>query len=314
MFETEDFIGNSGYIGQERVRKMVNFYIDCQRRSKVFDPMLICSQRGSGKTELARIIAKNLLDNHNQPKKAVEINCASVKSLGSFINNIVSPYISNGQEITIVFDEIHLLPQEVHAWLLSAFNIEVTSCNRVSYDGVEYTFDHRLLSAVSCSTNSEKLTKAFLSRLTKVELEAYTNEDLIKILFKNTPEINYQDNIENEIVKTVRHSPREAVKLGKNIIKYCERSNSNSFNKGDWLFLKSILDIRPLGLKSHEWRILEYLYNHGPQTLTCISSYLGVDSKTTQKDFEIHLLSEDLIRINQKRELTNKGREVLTTA
>lgn len=313
MFNIPDYIGGD-FVGQTKAKKAANFYIHSQRTNRVFEPTLLTAQRGSGKTDLARRIAKAMVDSTGQPKAAVEINGAGLRKLSSFVNSVIIPYVANERETTIFLDEVDRVELSIINWLLTPLSVDKSSCNRVTYDDVEYTFDFSKIHFIAATTNQERLPKPFLSRFTRIELEPYNLNDLRYILIKNTPEIEYKDEVEKEISTVLRRSPREAVRISKSIIKYCEQKGNNKFGQSDWENLKAILDIRPLGLKSNEWQILKYLDTFGPQTLTAIAAKVGLDVQTVRRENELFLLSENLIHIDGKRSISSLGKKLLLAA
>lgn len=305
-----DYIG-AGYIGQEKAKKTINFQIHSQRQRQLLEPILITSQRGSGKTAISRLLAKSLLNKDGSPKRAIEINGANLQKLSSFVSSVIIPHVANDQEITLIIEEVHITNLEILTWLLSALTTDTTGINRVQYEDSEFVFDFRKFHFIATTTNPEKLPKAFLSRMARVELEFYQPNELVAILHKNTPNIQFVGKIEEQIISVARKSPRETVKLAKNLIKYCEQKGNFVFSAVDWTVFKDIFNIRTLGLINNELEILRYLSQNGPQPLRGLAAKLGVDSKTVQQDYELFLLSEGLIKVSGQRLLTMAGQRVL---
>mgnify|MGYP001558703149 CR=1 FL=1 len=305
-----DYLSDT-FIGQENLKSRINFYIESHRKTNIFKNLLISSPRGVGKTELMTQIAKNLLMPDGRQKNAFIINGATLKNVSGFVNNIVIPHISNNQYVTIAIDEIHAVEESVIAWLLTILGHTNNFITQNSYDGVDYFFDYRYFSFLAATTNIERLPLAFSSRLKRIEFEPYKEKELTIILYKNSPLIKYQDNIEKQIVSVVRGLPRYVVDIAKDIEKFCNLKGNEIFDKNDWLEFKKIHHIRPLGITNKEYELLEYLSEHEGRTLTCLAAKLGLDTTTVRRDIESYLISHSLIEIMTKRYITGYGLNIL---
>lgn len=306
----KDYLGDS-IIGLPRTRSLVNFYINGQRENGIFPPILLSSRRGDGKTHLSRCIGQNLtLPDKKTIRSFVEVNGASLKNVGQFVDNVVNQYVVN-QDTTLFIDEIHCADSSVLNWLLSVIQINNDDHSVASFGGTDYTFDYHRFSVIFASTNAEKLSESMRNRLTRIELENYTQNDLIKILRKNSKDIFYFGGVEKEIVETARFSPRTTVKRAKDIIQYSRQNRTTNFNQDDWQELKKILGIRELGISNKELELLQYLNETGERSLSCLASKLGIDPTTTRRDVESFLVSNNFIVIDGKRYITAKGKKLL---
>ena len=79
----------------------------------------------------------------------------------------------------------------------------------------------------------------------------------------------------------------------------------------DWKELSSTLDILPYGLTSDEQQVLNILADRGECSLQMLSAATGLSRPAIQKDVEVHLLKEGLMKIDGKRDITVKGRKTL---
>ena len=300
------------FIGQRNLRLKINFYIESYRKTGIFKNLLIASPRGVGKTELLNQIAKNLIQSNNQPKKYILINGATIKTVGSFVNDIVIPHVSNNQYVTIALDESHAIESKVIDWLLTVLSYSKNNITSNTYDGIDYFFDFKFCSFILATTKVEQLPTAFTSRLKRIEFEPYKSNELISILHKNSTEIKYQENIEKEIISVVRGLPRYVVDIAKDIEKYCNLKGNEIFDEKDWVEFKKIQSIRPLGITVLEYQLLKYLEEFGPRSLTCLAAKLGLDSTTVRRDIESYLISHNLISILGQRYITGFGRRILS--
>ena len=108
-----------------------------------------------------------------------------------------------------------------------------------------------------------------------------------------------------------RSNPRCAQLLTSDIINYCSQFNIKLFDFSCWNKLKSVLDIKPLGLNNTEIQVLRALKDNPHCRLIDISSKIGLSSASIQRDIEIFLLKQNLIKVDSGRCLTQKGLEYL---
>jgi holliday junction DNA helicase RuvB len=192
-------------------------------------------------------------------------------------------------------------------WMLNIINPNKNRKSFNYHDGIRLDWDFCQSSFIFCSTNPEKFSAPFISRLERVDLEEYTDLDLVKILYKNAPDINFSDNVELDIASVCRGTPREIVKISEKIKQFCEVKKQNTFNSENWGELKSRANINYLGLNSHEIKYLLTLKEHGELTLTMLAAKLMLDRTTVQRDIEKFLQQKSLILINIKRLLSEAG-------
>ncbi len=299
------------YIGQDKLKNKLSFLLHNHRKTKIFQPVLLVSERGSGKSTLARQIGDNLLDFKNErPRKFLEINAASVKNIGSLIDDIIVPYVAGDKEITIFFDEFGEINEKVANWLLSVLCPNKGHVTSAIFNGVKYDFNYQYISFICATTDARLLSLPMKSRLRRLDFESYSFEDLTRILFQNAPGISFTDQTENEIVQILRGSPRATVMMAEDIRQYLASSNKDTFDFKDWRRLKKILDILPLGLNRNELQMLKYL-NERAMTLTCLAAKCNITASECRNDRELFLLSEGLINIDGKRKITPKGQDLL---
>lgn len=105
-------------IGQEKVKKKLSFYLEGQHKTLLSPHILFVAPRGSGKTLLAQTYASQLLNSEGKKRKLITINCSTLTSLKSFINDVAIPFVS-GKEVTILFDEASEIPPPIRMALLT---------------------------------------------------------------------------------------------------------------------------------------------------------------------------------------------------
>lgn len=298
------------FIGQSIIKTQLSFLLNAYQHSRILSPLLLVAKRGDGKSDLSRRIALNLTNsNRTGPKKLIEINSASVKTVESFVEKIIIPFVAGNKEVTLFCDEFAKIGEPVSDWLLSVLCPNAEHRTFAYHGGTRYDFDFRYFSFIGATTDAHLVSLPMKSRLRRLEFEPYSNIDLIKILHRNC-DIEFRDNIEHEIVKVLRSSPRATVMMAQDIRQYATNENKNSFGRRDWENFKFILGILPLGLTRNELQLLRYL-DEGPATLTCLSAKFSLSIAELRQEIELFPMASGLISIDGKRKLTHKGKELL---
>lgn len=311
-------------VGQDAAKKKLGFYIDSYNATKIVPNMIFIAPKGNGKTTLARELAKNLVkfdeegnvemkpDGVTPRKKTfVEVNCSTLKSVKQFINGFVIPYIQE-KDVTVLFDEASEIPHDISMALLTILNPNET---KTSFALDEYVcdFDFTKQTFLFATSEAQGVFHALLDRLTRIDLEDYTPEQIAAIIQKGSKDIQYEDNaLLVDMASVTRGNARNAQKLASDVKTYLK--GSKVFMREDWNNLKSILSILPLGLTALEVGIMRHLKaNPDGTSLTCLSAKTGMSRDSLMKDGELYLQKHSLMEIaaGKGRLLTGKGLDYL---
>lgn len=297
----------SNLIGQPMIKSRLQFAIEGQKAGRPLPHFLFTSAFGSGKTAFVREFAKNIFDG-NERRRYVEINCANVKGVSWFVEKVYMPHMLD-RNCTVLADECHMLPKSVQAWLLTVLNTEKSHIRRVVYEDSEIEFDFLRTSIHFATTDANKLGKPLKSRMESMTFAPYSQEDLKKIIEINCPEVDFQDNVLEDLVVSIKPYPRAAEILARKVNDFCAIKKRKEFDSADFVNLSHMADIKQFGLDNIELGILKLLDERGPMTLTEISACLSISANALRQDHEHHLLNKGLLRLNGKREITQKGSE-----
>ncbi len=293
-------------IGQGHIKKQLQFYAESHKATGVSPFLMFNGAKGLGKTEFAKQYAKQL----NKP--LLEINCSTIKNNAQFFEQVFMPVIMDN-EVTILFDEAHALPKDLVMTFLTVFNIENSHSKRFEWQENSFEFNFEKQTYIFATTELDKLFPPFKDRLTIIDFKPYEARELGDILEGCLKWVEFQDNIVDDISKTLRGNARSAVKRAKEIKMYCERVNSNKFGINQWKELCDLVGIKAHGLTNTEIEILQILKSRGDCTLGMLSAATGLSRTSIQRDAEIYLLRKALIKIEGSRKITPEGTRILAS-
>ena len=293
-------------IGQDGVKKKLAFYLEAFEKTGKCPFLNLIGAKGLGKTEFAKAFAKNLHNEDGDRRLFYEINCSTIKNNESFFEQIFLPLISDN-EITVLFDECHALPQDLTMAFLTIFNTEKSGRKDFIWNEMTFTFDFTKQTFIFATTESDKIFPPLKDRLTTIDFEPYSEEELSEIVKLCTPEVVYSMGCIEKIATTIRNNARSAVKRAKEISLYCGAKGNTLFTLDNFDDLCDRVGILPLGISFTEKQILQVLNNCGSATLTGLSAKLGLSKSAVQRDHELYLLNKNLIEIDGKRKITSHG-------
>jgi Holliday junction resolvasome RuvABC ATP-dependent DNA helicase subunit len=296
-------------IGQENVKKKLNFYLKAYEATSICPFLNLVGAKGLGKTLFAKEFAKNLKNKDGSKRPFLELNCSTIKNNEQFFGQIFIPLVLNN-EITILFDEAHALPKDLTMAFLTIFNTEKTHTKDFVWDEQTFTFNFEKQTFIFATTESDKLFPPLKDRLSTVDFEQYSSDELGEIIKLNCEGINFSQRALDALCPTVRGNARSAVMRSREIVLYCESENQSTFNLKDFNKLSDLLGILPHGITCTEQQLLEILRERGSCTLQTLSAVTGLSPTAIRRDHEIYLLRKNFLIIDGQRKITKTGREV----
>ena len=291
-------------IGQEQLKKRLKFYTDSKRATGVIPFLMFNGAKGLGKTEFAKQFAKTF----NKPM--IEVNCSTIRNGEQFFEQIFIPAIMD-KDITILFDEAHALPNDLVMAFLTIFNVEGAKTKRFDFGDNSFVFEFERQTFLFATTEVDKLFPPFMDRLTVLDFEPYSTEELGRIMSKKIDWVKFQNNVMSKVASTLRGNARSAIKRALEIKAYCEVYNQSDFGIDDWNKLCKLIGILPHGITNTELQVMRILKERGACTLQMISAVTGMSRTAIQRDAEVYLLKEGFMKIDGKRVITNKGVKIL---
>jgi Holliday junction resolvasome RuvABC ATP-dependent DNA helicase subunit len=302
-------------IGQWELKKTLAFHINNYQSSNILPHLSFIGPKGAGKTMVARQVARFLTKQGSKlPKTLVEVNASTLKSVKTFFDSVVIPFLTNA-DVTLFVDEASEIDRDVQICLLTILNPNSNNLTTYSYDNSVYTFDFKRISFIFATTDAQDLIDPLQDRLTPVDFEEYSKHDLIEILKHNLNKNKIEVDSEaiSNAASILRGNPRSAQKMANSIKDYLIRRNKNKLSGDDWGDITRALSIKPLGLTATEIAILKTLKRNPNCSLTKLSAILGATREALQKHFELYLSKHELIEIGKGsgRNITLAGRKYL---
>jgi len=293
-------------VGQFAVKKKLGFYLEAFAKTGQCPFLNMVGAKGLGKTEFAKAFAKNLHNKDGDRRAFLELNCSTIKNNEAFFEQIFLPLIADN-EITVLFDECHALPKDLTMAFLTIFNTEKNARKQFEWNEMTFDFNFKRQTFIFATTESDKIFPPLKDRLTTIDFEPYTEEELGQIIELCTPEIHFASDCLPVVASTVRNNARSAVKRSQEISLYCGSKENFFFTLDNFEELSDKVGILPRGITFTEKQILEVLNNCGSATLTGLAAKLGLSKTALQRDHELYLLNQNLMEIDGKRKITSHG-------
>jgi Holliday junction resolvasome RuvABC ATP-dependent DNA helicase subunit len=311
----EQHAGLAHLVGQDNLKNQISFYLEAFKETTILPHILFIGSKGSGKTEFAFALAKNLRHpaTGGRPKPLLTINSSTVKNVRQFVEDICMKYVQD-QVITLFFDEVHEMPVSVQTAFLSILNPNKRNMNTFRYEDAEIVFDFSKVSFVFATTDPQKLIGPFKDRCRALYMANYSHTELAQILRANIDEFEIADSIIDDIASTCRGNARNAVLVAKDgIFQFMRSRKIQCLEAKHWDELKRILNIMPLGLEEAEIQVMKALHDFPSGcSLNNLAAKTGFTTGSIMKEFEFYLVRHNLLEIGQGgRKLTIKGRKYL---
>jgi len=274
------------YIGQDCAKDKVKGFIEgCKKFNEPYPHTFISAPSGMGKSLFATILANQL------NKKIIFTTGGELKSEQIFIDKLVEA------EGGIIFaDEANRLSKRVGFFILplmEQFELEGKSIKKFS-----------IFFATTHKGDISKDLDALIQRCDQVNLTPYKDDELLEIAnqyqIKQYPSIKIPKSILLDIVHSCRQTPRNA----KNLVRAYAYIQ-------DWNKIKQYNNIGKDGLTDIDIKVLKYLQQCGGAGKNSIANVLRVKPQTYEYDIEPFLIYKELIEIDNKRIISQKGIQFL---
>ena len=309
-------------IGQDSAKKKLAFYLNSYNATQIMPHLMLCAPKGQGKSMLARETAKHLVqfedgkpvikENGKTKKKTfIEINASTIKTVRQFVNSVLIPNVVD-KDVTVFIDEASEIKNDVTMSLLTMLNPNATNKNTFVYDDYACEIDFSKQTFIFATSESHKVFNPLMDRLKRIDLEDYSYTHLGQIVNKAAPDVQFQDNVLDQVATVLRGNARQAVQMAGDIKSYL--CGQKEFGLKEWNDLRGLLSILPLGLSPIELNLLRFMAsNPDGSSLTNLAAKTGLSREAVQKDYETYLQKHSLMEITagKGRTITGKGLDYL---
>lgn len=278
----------SEYIGQEKVKKNLEVYINAARaRGECLDHVLLYGPPGLGKTTIAHIIANEMNAN---------IKVVSGPALSSMLD-IVS-ILTGIEEGDILFiDEIHRVNKTVEEALYSAmedFRLDIVQGKGPGARTLKLPVNKFTL--VGATTRTGMLTGPMRDRFGVIcRLEMYSLDELSTIIRRsaNILKIEIDDDACKELARRSRGTPRIANRILKRVRDFAQVMGNGRIDIGITDKALGMIGVDDLGLDENDRSVLEALtvkFSGRPVGLDTLAAATNEDAGTIEDVIEPYLI------------------------
>lgn len=304
----------SNVIGQETLKRKFSIYADSFKQTGVNPFFCFTAPRGYGKTFMINEYVKELTDPQGRERPLIEVNASVIKNIDTFVDIWYAKMRDDNAALFI--DECHMLPAKVQAMLLTVCNKSTNPVRRFRYDRrnvgeVPVLFDFREYCMFFATTDIQKLDGALQDRFTKLTIAPYSEEELYLIfeqkLNEMDGELSISAEIKDEIIGVLRGHPRSSFEMAESIMHFAHATGASYINQKVWDNFRHAMGIHDYGLNDTELQIVQIIGTYGAQTLNDLSAKTECTRSALQQEFELMLKKKNLLTIDGKRMLTEKG-------
>ena len=288
------------YIGNEKVKQIIHITIDaCREKNLLLSHMLITGPRGTGKTTLATLIAKEL----GLTYKIISANAIET------LTDLNDLFVFNLPQI-LAIDEIHNIKPSFSDMMHSAMDSFEYSYS--DEDGHMVTVPIQPFTLIGMTTAEGRMTVPFHSRFVKkYHLMPYTPVNLQKIVMNvaRNNGIEIDNSGAFEIAIRSNGVPRNAVLQFQNVYEYAIKYNKGIINHSMASDALSLHEIDPKGLGMVQREILKALSKATkPLGAANLCQRIGIDQESLLNIYEPYLLSIQFVeRKSTGRVITQAG-------
>ena len=238
-------------VGQNQAKLAIQDWYTSEQQ-----PLLIYGSSGFGKTMFAESLGARTID--------------TTQFRGDRMNTILKPIKESEDGEILFFDEIHSLPGKVLEGLYKIIDKGTFYDTDLGIDlpipRVRFVFATNILNP---------LPEAFKNRCKFVELQNYSENELMEIVHKVNPMLN--ENALKPIVRASKGVPRTALSLAKSMKAGAITEKYDSLDEAK---VNSLLDSRfningKTGLSKKEFTIIQRVIQRGRLSTTAVANILG---------------------------------------
>lgn len=302
----------NGIIGQTVAKSRLEGIIAGAAVEKGFmAPTALLAPPGSGKTkilEAAKVATRTVLN-----RKVISFESgAEMGSPTVFFEDVLVPHVHD-KDVMMIVDEFHEAHKGVQNIIRSM--VEISTARQVkTITRGDMTVDvHPNRFSLLIATNEvDKISAPLMSRLERIDLALYSDEDMEQILFQGLTDskIAFHDNTLRSLAECNRGSARDVVKWVNAVRRHVAIAGKPTVNKQDCAEIIRERECFPRGVTKAELSTLLSLEKSGDLQLKELAAR-HLCSSVEQMSAETYLLQKGFLTILGKRHITYDGREYL---
>lgn len=308
--------GLGAIVGQERLKKVFHLFTKTFERTGRMPNLGMFGRSGMGKTALVKAWCGSL------GAEVFEINGTSIGDILAVREFMLQAHEQPDKHFMLFIDEAHALKKSVQTSLLTM--LEEPFCltaeaprdlgHIIGPDGRGYFVSKgdiirekmpENLSVTLATTDPHRVLKTVISRLRTMELDEYSDAQLVLIAEKNlpnAPEIHLMGLARR--MRSIRHMIDTLITMYSDIV--------DAEGKPNMQMLDDLLGIDEDGATKNDILYLRYLEANGASGVVNVASFLKKDAKEVETDVEPFLMAKGWVgRARRGRELTQLGRAKL---
>lgn len=274
----------SHIVGQEQAKLAITDWYNHETQ-----PLLIYGSSGFGKTMFAESLGAKTVD--------------TTQMRSDRLNSMLKPIKEAEDEDILFFDEIHSLRPAVLEGLYKIIDkgtfYDTDLCMDLELPKTRFVFATNILSP---------LPEAFVNRCKFVELQDYSDEELIQIVHNINPDLNL-DSIPS-IIRAAKGVPRTALSLAKSMK---AGAKTEGYKRMTVAQVNNLLDSRfningETGLSAKEFKIVQKVVERGSVSSTAVANLVGCSLKDAKQLYIEPLRASEWLAVsNQGVTLGYKG-------
>lgn len=241
----------------------------------------------------------------------------SGKGLGdvtSFFERVLIEHF-NDKEAMLFCDEVHEANEAMQNVLRGMMEPSVLR-EAKAVKHLEYSVNiHPCMHGIFLATNKlNKVDPALQSRLERIDLALYSDDEMEQILFRGLDGagITFNEDSLRVIAQCNRGTARDVVHWVNAVRRYVAiHKERRTVNKADVATIIRNREAYPLGISKLELRTLLILEEHGDQQLRELAGKNGGCSSEEQQETEKYLMARGLMTVDSKRKLLDAGKAYL---